>query len=255
MKNKVLLIFTLMIMFAASALADHFSISYVPDGITVKTSAKDKSSGKALWQNTIQYQKVNYKGKNMFYTQEQGSGIYGPDKTYKSWVTRSYSFLQGNRLIPSEVQILMKDKNGKAVRKIEKYYNAQTERVICVVNSNTKTFNFKDGMLDKEMMSACLMNFPFGQKDSMQYYLLTPEPAVYNMTVYYRGKETLSKDGGQIECYKLEIVPDLGAINIFGAFIPKMYFWYETNAPHDFVRYEGLESGLGTPYIVIDREK
>jgi len=244
----VLISFSVMTSLSA---AEVFDIKSLPFGDTASTTAKDKASGVQLWKNTIQFQKVNYRGKTMFYSEETGAGVYGTDKINKTWTKRSYSVLEKGRLVPYETEAVYKDSGGKVLIKTSVYYEGAKKSVTVVVNGASKSFNFDDDLINNEILSSCLSNYPFGQKDAMQFRLLTPEPVIYKMTVYDRGQET--KNG--ILCQKLEIVPDLGAMNIFGAFVPKMYFWFNAEAPHDFVAYEGLESGLGTPYIVIERTK
>jgi len=47
----------------------------------------------------------------------------------------------------------------------------------------------------------------------------------------------------------------MGAINLFSSFFPKTYFWVSAAEPREIIRYEGLESALGTPYITLDISK
>ncbi len=85
--------------------------------------------------------------------------------------------------------------------------------------------------------------------------MLTDEPAFYNMTLVNKGVEPVDVGGKTIDCYKIQMIPDLGFLGIFAPFVPKTYFWYRVASPHDFIRYEGLESGLNTPYIVMQSQK
>ena len=121
----------------------------------------------------------------------------------------------------------------------------------CVKNSDKKDFDFEDDLIDKEVLGTCMMNFPFGRKEDFEFHMMTNEPAHYKMTMINRGSKSVQVDGSAYDCYKLQMVPDLGFLGIFAPFVPKTYFWYRVDAPHDFVRYEGLESGLNTPYIVM----
>jgi hypothetical protein len=57
---------------------------------------------------------------------------------------------------------------------------------------------------------------------------------------------------GDIDCYKVELVPHLGILNLVKAFFPKTYLWFSVAPPHFWVKYEGLEEGLGTPQVVVD---
>jgi hypothetical protein len=54
---------------------------------------------------------------------------------------------------------------------------------------------------------------------------------------------------GDIECYKVELVPHVGLLNLFKPFFPKSYLWFSVEPPHYWVRYVGLEAGFGTPQV------
>ena len=99
------------------------------------------------------------------------------------------------------------------------------------------------------------MSYPFDRKSDFIFPMLTNEPAYYSMTLVNKGIDTLTVNGATIECYKLQMIPDLGFLGIFAPFVPKTYFWYKAASPHEFVRYEGLESGLNTPYIVMQAQE
>ncbi|MFC1511548.1 hypothetical protein ACFL5U_04125 [Candidatus Margulisiibacteriota bacterium] len=251
--NKRIILMGLMILLLASsaAYATVFDMKYLAEGSsTLKT--KDKSSDKHLWQSTITTKKIKYQGKDFLYAVDSGSGIWGKDKKPKTWRTESYALIQGNRIIPYSVKVVFKDKQGKVLRQLEKFYDLEKKKVFCDDNGKAKKYDFKDDLLDKEFMGVAQSNYPFAAKKDYIYHILTHEPTLYKITLKYRGKEVLRTQGKEIECHKIQMIPDLGALNIFGAFVPKTYFWYETKPPHEFVRYEGLESGLGTPYVVME---
>ncbi|MDD5593345.1 MAG: hypothetical protein PHG97_01210 [Candidatus Margulisbacteria bacterium] len=236
------------------ASAEIFKISNLPAG-TEQYRVSDKASGQPRWQSAQKVQQLTDQGKTFLYLDENGSGLYGSDKKDKTWNAKSYFYLAGGRLVPYQVNIVYKDKSGAAAGRISKYYDRQNKQVVCTTNGAVKTFDFKDDIVDKEDLGFCLMNYPFEEKRDMVFYLLTHEPTLYRVTFKYKGVETLTRNGKPVDCYKLEMIPDLGALNIFGAFVPKTYFWYTTGPDHDFVRYEGLESGLGTPYIVMEGQR
>jgi hypothetical protein len=96
------------------------------------------------------------------------------------------------------------------------------------------------------------MNYPFKEKRGLDFYLLTHAPAMYKVNARYKGKERIVVGNQEVDCYKLQMLPDLGFFNFLRVFIPKTYFWFEAKPPHFLVRYEGLESGLGTPYVVVE---
>lgn len=236
------------------SIAENFIIKTVPTG-TAYISTSDKSSGDDLWSTKTTIQKVSYKGRPMVYVEDKGQGIWGNDKKNETWVTRSYFYLNGTTITPFQVDSTFKDIDGNIVQKLNKYYDSAKGKIICVVNGETKNFNFPSDVLDKEDLAVGLANYPFEEKRDFIFHLFTHEPAMYTMTAKFLGQDPVMVSGKNVDCYKFRLIPDLGAANIFGAFVPATYFWVEVAPPHGFVRYEGLESGLGTPYIVMQKTK
>ena len=48
------------------------------------------------------------------------------------------------------------------------------------------------------------------------------------------------------------MVPNLGVLNLIRPFLAKTSFWYTVAAPHYWIRYQGPESGPGTPEVVLE---
>ncbi len=217
--------------------------------------AYEKSTGAVRWKSSLSTSKTTFNGKPYIYTEETGKGKYGKDNAYKTWIVRGYYQIGAAGITPYEVKLEMKDTDGKQVFMLDKSYNYDAKKVVCDLNDSIKTFDLNPNTLDRDIMGRLLPNFPFETGDDTTFYLVTHEPALYNITMKLRGKETITVKGRDVECYKLELIPDLGALGFVGAFVPKNYFWYTVTKPHRFMRYEGLESGIGTPVIVMESDK
>ena len=249
MKRILLILFVLTFLAASFSQAEGFQIINHRKGLE-NLRATDKASGKLLWQSKNLTEKIQHQGKTFLYIKEEGTGSYGGED--KSWLSEAFYVYEKGKTTPYQTSLVFKDRNGKTIQTIKKWYDPEEKRAYCRMNGKEKSYEFKQDLVDKELLGTALQNYPFEEKRDFIFHLLTNEPTLYKITTKYRGRETITVDGREVECHKLEIIPDLGLLNIFGAFVPKTYFWYEISAPHDFVRYEGLESGLGTPYIVID---
>jgi hypothetical protein len=251
MKKTAVILLLFCFVFASISQAEVFQFKYMRKGKEV-LKARDKGSGKPLWQSVFQSQKTEHKGKSFLYLKEEGSGIYGKDKKFKSWIAEAYYRLEGTRAVPYQTKLVYKDQKGKTLQTVTKYYDPEKKKAICSINGKEKEFKFTEDLVDKEILGTALQNYPFEEKRDVVFHLLTNEPTLYKITVKYRGKEKIKVEGEEILCHKVQMIPDLGLLNVFGAFVPKTYFWYKATPPYDFVRYEGLESGLGTPYIVLE---
>lgn len=119
--------------------------------------------------------------------------------------------------------------------------------------SSSETFDLPADTLSVEGIAAALRMLAFDQ-ESVEAHLFSPEPRLYEVTLASRGRETLRTASGEIECYKVEIVPHVGVLGLFRFLLPHAYFWFEVDGPHEWVRYQGPENGRGTPTITMERQ-
>jgi hypothetical protein len=119
----------------------------------------------------------------------------------------------------------------------------------------TKQISIPPDTLTVEGIAGVLRFLPFEQWRPFTAHFLTNEPQLYEMKFEMRGKERVKTPAGEFECYKIELVPQLGLLNALRPFLPRAYFWFSVAAPHFWVRYEGPENGQGTPQIVMELKK
>lgn len=248
--NRISISLLICLVFNGSIAAEIIKVEKIDEGVKV-TEAREKSSGKKLWQSKLSISQIDFDGQPFVYLEDIGQGKYGPGKNEVTWHTTSYIRRVGDQLVPYQVKVIFRDKQGKVIKKLEKHYNSEAKKVICLSKDGERKFDFKPDLIDREIFGIVLRNFPFEDKEGVELHLLTHEPIMYKISMKNKGKELVEG----VECYKLEMAPDLGALSIFGAFVPKTYFWYTVEEPRQFVRYEGLESGLGTPYIILEPQK
>src|SRR5439155_1670916 len=106
-----------------------------------------------------------------------------------------------------------------------------------------KKFAAPPDTLTIEGIAGILRFLPFDHWRPMNMHLLTNEPQLYAVKIEMRGRERVKTPAGEFDCYKIEVVPELGLLNVARAFLPKTYMWFSASAPHFWVRYEGPENG------------
>jgi hypothetical protein len=183
-------------------------------------------------------------------------GITNPFSRDMRWKATSV-WRAASGFTPIESAAEYKDTNGKLV---------MTER-IKVDDAGTVTFERRDyegdGTADEtyetgrdilivEGLVLALRSLPFATGETVKAQFLTNEPELYNVEFRQRGIEKISTPGGEVECYKVELVPKLGALNLFKVFFPKTYLWFTVAPPHRWVRYEGFENGRDSPVVVME---
>lgn len=119
-------------------------------------------------------------------------------------------------------------------------------------DSVTETFEASPDLLIVDGLVVALRALPFGSNETVEAEFLSNEPELYDVEFRQKGVETIETPEGEIECYKVELVPKLGVLNVFQVFFPKTYFWFTKAPPHSWVRYEGLEKGRDTPHVVME---
>jgi len=118
-----------------------------------------------------------------------------------------------------------------------------------------KSMTIPRDTLIAEGIAGILRYLMFDQSRALSAHLLSNEPKVYSVTFENRGREHVKTSAGEVDCYKVEMVPHLGLLNVVRAFAPKTFFWFTVASPHTWVRYEGFESGPGTPEVVMELDR
>ena len=116
-------------------------------------------------------------------------------------------------------------------------------------------FKFENDVVDKYILGLAIQGYDFQRKQDFAFHYLSDEPKIYSNTLIYRDQEKVTVPAGEFDCHKVELTVNLGALGFVGAFLPKIYFWYSDSKPAEWIKYEGLESGLGTPYVLMQLDK
>jgi hypothetical protein len=248
--KKLSILFLVCVAFAGTAFAGTFKITNVYDKPT-EIKAYEKDSGQYLWKCTDTFTTFEADGQTFIRFTEDGEGQYGNDKKFRTWKADSTYLYENGTMVPQSTRIEFQDKDGVVVGTLRTTFDAKNGKVICKLLNDKKEFDFKEGLIDKDGLGVAFMNYSSDIQNEFAFPMLTNEPSFYYMTLVDKGKEIIIVDGKEVECCKFQMVPDLGFLGIFAPFVPKTFFWYRAEFPHEFVRYEGLESGLNTPYIVM----
>ena len=127
---------------------------------------------------------------------------------------------------------------------------AESERTDLILGKvYSDSFGPGSTVIGPENIGLVLEGTDLAEGYKTEFYLCTDEPKLYKVTAKCLRKEKIVAAGKEVECYKVEIIFHIG---LFKIFVPKTYFWYTANEPYSWVRYEGLESGRGTPQVIME---
>lgn len=104
--------------------------------------------------------------------------------------------------------------------------------------------------LTPDGLPTVLRRFLAGSERTLKAHLLTHEPRLYSVTFRLEGEETITTPAGEFDCLRVRMEVDLGFLNLFRVFAPEIRFWFAREWPHFWVRYQGPESGRGSPEII-----
>jgi len=189
---------------------------------------------------------------------EAGQGRVSPYSGDVRWSLEAvWSAENGFR--PLDFKKVVTSSTGMPVATERKHFDLKNgtvrfERQFSNGKSEIKSLSIPPDTLAVEGIAGVLRFLPFDQL-SFPAHLLSNEPRIYSVTFEKRGTERITTPAGQFDCYKIEVVPHVGVLNVFRSFFPKTFFWFTVAPPHFWVQYEGLENGAGTPEIVMELDR
>jgi hypothetical protein len=204
-------------------------------------------------------ERVVIAGMTAIHFTETGQGIYSPFTEEVRWTTKS-SWSAGPVFRPIRFDKTFTDASGTVLmREVGEFdwnkHQARFERHdLKTHKSKTETIDIPDDTLSVEGIAAALRAVPFAEGKKVSAHLLSNEPKLYEVTLEIRGRESCRTSRGSEDCYKLEVVPHLGVLNLLRFAFPRTYFWFSAQPGHEWIRYEGPEAGRGTPEVIMQSE-
>ena len=198
-------------------------------------------------------------GKKAVRFTENGKGHYSPFAQEVRWTLESIWLADGS-FFPHQFEKTVRDAQGRTLAVEKKMFDRAAGKVKFEHRNEkgeteTSTFSAAPDVLTIEGIAGILQFFPFeksGSAGTLHAHMLSNEPNLYDVTIETRGTERVKTSAGDIDCYKIELVPHLGLLNVMKVFYPKTNFWFSVAEPHAWVRYQGLENGPGTPEIIME---
>lgn len=214
-----------------------------------------KNSGDERWRVDWSRKKVQKDGKIILEMKEHGYGVYGKRKEEIKWSTEI--FLEYTDSLQT-INFRKETENieGETIEIISKKFDVVQGTVEFerkdLISGKVYSDSFEPGstVIGPENIAFVLRGANLAKGYKTKFSLCTDEPKLYKVTAKCLGKEKIVVAGKEIECYKVEIIFQIPSF--LKAFIPKTYFWYTADESHRWVRYEGLESGRGTPEVVLE---
>jgi hypothetical protein len=223
------------------------------------TIARTKS-GQTRWKNHWTMDRTTLDGKPILRFTEEGEGVHSPFTQEVKWTITS-TWTDTAPPTPLRSDSSYSDGTGKALTHETRVFDLAKKQVRIestdskTGRTQTQTMSVPADTLAIDGIAGILRGLNFvnsGATKPLAAHLLSNEPKLYDITLELRGREKIQRAGESVDCYKVELVPHLGVLNVFRLLYPKSVFWFQVAAPHAWTRYEGLENGPGTPEIVME---
>jgi len=214
----------------------------------------EKDSGTERWRVDWRMGKVHKDSKIILEMKEHGYGVYGNREEKVSWSMET--FLEyGDSLQTIRSRKEIRNMQGEPIEIVSRKFDVVQGTVDFerkdLISDKVYSHSFRPGstVIGPENIALALEGTGLAEGYKTEFYLCTDEPKLYEVTAKCSRKEKIVVAGREVECYKVEIIFHLG---IWKIFVPKMYFWYTADESHRWIRYEGLESGRGTPQVIME---
>ena len=257
MKKYIIFVLLILIAYGAPSLAEQFEVPPIGPDEKGKIVTEYKDGG-VRWTADWQTDKYTENGVQKFKLVYNAKGTTSPFSRNQKLTWQSVAIWQAeDEFLPISSETIIKDMAGNVVMIDKKTFDHKKNTAVFAredVNLNKydrKVYDITPDTLIVEGIVYALRDLPFGLDNVVNAQLLSNEPELYNVDFQQRGIEKITTPDGEIECYKVEVVPKLGVRNIFKVFFPKTYFWFTVDAPHKWVRYEGYENGIDTPEVTM----
>jgi hypothetical protein len=210
------------------------------------------SDGTLLWTAMFKVEKTTVDGRPALHLIEQGEGRHN-SKTPVKWSIDGLYWID-KVFTADHFDNTVTTPDGKLVEKTRKVFDPKAgkavfEREDAEGRKTSKTMDAPADTVATEGLATVLRGVPPGK--AFEAHLMTGEPHVYKIELSPQGDDHVTTPGGAFDCAKLRLVPQIGPGGIFGGLAPKTMFWFRKADPHLWAQYEGLESGLMSPHVVM----
>src|SRR5262245_30639264 len=213
-------------------------------------------NGVRRWTADWTMEPVELNGQKAVRFTEKGKGRISPYSQDVQWSLNA-TWLAQNGFRPLDTEKTISSSSGTLIATERKHFDSANgsvrfERTPAGGKPEVQSLKAPTDTLAVEGIAGVLRFLPFEGAGALPAHMLTNEPKLYTVTFKVRGKEKVRTAAGEFECYKVELVPQLGVLSVFRSLVPKAFFWFSVAPPHFFVRYEGPENGPGTPDVIME---
>lgn len=229
-----------------SVLADHGSVH-------IEYREKRKTGLRAEATLTLKQE-----GPLLFTLSSYGKGSYHPYENAHWEMTSRFKIDNKQFLGIDSKGIIYDNTTREVIAHSDKVFDYEKKKLIFTRHDKARTgesqkfFPLRYPTVDSAMLPFFLQKHVADGtiQKNVSFYVITEAMNMYHARARYVGQETIQTPTGQRNTHKIKIVADFGPLSWIGNFFaPPTYIWYDTETPHAWLKFEGLEVDLGSPHI------
>ncbi len=246
-----------------SAAAGHSSPIRLPTELMAREErgeyvARDARTQEELWRTRWVVERVRGDA-SVFRVREDGAGRRGRPEPTRWTVSMEVDTSPGH-----EVFSAVRDLRDPSDHPLETQRRALNFRAgtgsVTVVDHRThaersESFSLDETAIPVELLPMQLRALSDAPERRLRFQLVTREGKTIPMSARIVGQETISTPAGSFAAYKTELAVT-GFRGVVGQLVlPAMYMWHRVDPPHAWLRYRGLDGGIGSAEVVMELVK
>ncbi len=256
--SKKLVLALFIFLLPITAFSKDLSVSWVAKHEEWSYRTLLKRTGKVIWQADLNMERMTKDNQAVVRMAEKGFGNYNNSPDAISWEMEAFFAIENPPLF-MEITRIAKSDNGRELWRKSKFFDPAKGQITVKQSVSgelpeEKTiFSSKRPVFPADILVAVLRGYDFESRETFEFYILSSQASLYKISSRAVKKEMVTVPAGSFECYRMDLTPDLGVLNLaLKPFLPKTYVWFTAAKPYVWIKYEGLESGLNSPYVVME---
>ena len=244
-----------------SAVTSHSSPIRLPTALIASEErgeyvARDAHTQEELWRTRWIIERANDGSGVVYRVREDGAGRRGRPEPTRWTVTMEVDLAQGSETFSAVRKI--RDLSDRPLETMQRAlsFKAGTGTVTIVDHTknaeHSESFTVEDTSIPVELLPMQLRALSAAPERQMRFHLVTREGKSVPMSARIVGRETISTPAGDFAAYKTELAVT-GVRGLLGQLVlPAMYMWHRVDPPHAWLRYRGLDGGIGSREVVME---
>jgi len=250
-----------LILVLMSAVTSHSSPIRLPTALIAPEErgeyvARDARTEEELWRTRWVIERTSNGNGIVYHVREDGAGRRGRPEPTRWTVTMEVDLAQGTEAFFAVREIRdLSDRPIETMRRAVSY-KAGTGTVTIVDHlknvERSESFTVEETSIPVELLPMQLRALSDAPERRMRFHLLTREGKSVPMAARIVGQETIRTPAGEFAAYKTEL-SITGVRGVIGQVVlPAMHMWHRVDPPHAWLRYRGLDGGIGSREVVMD---